>query len=80
MSQQTAEYYTLFCLEIQFPSVCWDGMENLIVPYSHAGNATVHAIQELIKSTDQADLGLTLDLHCNKLGAGALLEVSRLLN
>ncbi|CAM6119048.1 unnamed protein product [Calypogeia fissa] len=45
--------------------------------YSCPGNAMVHAIQVLIKSTDQADLGLTLDLHCNKLGAGALLEICR---
>ncbi|CAM6088799.1 unnamed protein product [Calypogeia fissa] len=54
-----------------------DAFSLLDMSHNLLGNATVHAIQELIKSTDQADLGLTLDLHCNKLGAGALLEICR---
>lgn len=40
------------------------------------GNGTMSAIQEMIAATNQSDLGLTLDLHQNRFGAGALLQVN----
>jgi hypothetical protein len=36
----------------------------------------MNAIQEMIAATNQSDLGLTLDLHMNQLGAGALMQVT----
>jgi len=36
----------------------------------------MNAIQEMIAATNQSDLGLTLDLHMNQLGAGALMQVA----
>jgi hypothetical protein len=39
----------------------------------------MNAIQEMIAATNQIDLGLTLDLHMNQLGAGALMQVTFLI-
>ena len=36
----------------------------------------MNAVQEMIATTNQSDLGLTLDLHMNQLGAGALMQVT----
>lgn len=36
----------------------------------------MNAIQEMIVTTNQCDLGLTLDFHMNQLGAGALMQVT----
>jgi hypothetical protein len=49
-----------------------------VVLLLETGNGTMSAIQEMIAATNQSDLGLTLDLHQNRLGAGALLQVNGL--
>ncbi|OAE34095.1 hypothetical protein AXG93_2891s1190 [Marchantia polymorpha subsp. ruderalis] len=49
----------------------------LDLSHNQLGNAAVNDIQQLIKLTNQTDLGLTLDLHSNKLGAGALTQICR---
>lgn len=65
---------TLNLRSIQIPS----NEEFLVVLLLETGNGTMSAIQEMIAATNQSDLGLTLDLHQNRLGAGALLQVIRL--
>ncbi|KAL3680655.1 hypothetical protein R1sor_023611 [Riccia sorocarpa] len=49
----------------------------LDLSHNQLGNAAVNDIQQLIKHTNQTDLGLTLDLHNNKFGAGALTQISQ---
>ncbi|KAL2621571.1 hypothetical protein R1flu_001776 [Riccia fluitans] len=48
----------------------------LDLSHNQLGNGAVNDIQQLIKHTNQTDLGLTLDLHSNKFGAGALTQIS----
>ncbi|KAJ7547717.1 hypothetical protein O6H91_08G100700 [Diphasiastrum complanatum] len=45
--------------------------------HNHLGSPTMNAIQELVSAHNLKDLGLKLDLHENKLGAGALTKICR---
>ncbi|KAH9316665.1 hypothetical protein KI387_025292, partial [Taxus chinensis] len=53
-----------------------DGTFSLLdLSHNCLGNQTVHCIQEMIAASNNKNLGLTLDLHDNQLGASALLQL-----
>eukprot|EP01018_Ginkgo_biloba_P028501 Gb_06807 [translate_table: standard] len=53
-----------------------DGTFSLLdLSHNSLGNQTVHGIQEMIAASNKKDLGLTLDLHHNQLGASSLIQI-----
>lgn len=54
-----------------------EALSFLDLSHNLLGNATINAIQEMVAATNQCDLGLTLDLHKNQLGAGALVQIAK---
>ncbi|GLJ52447.1 hypothetical protein SUGI_1115540 [Cryptomeria japonica] len=47
----------------------------LDLSHNSLGNQTLHSVQEMIAASNNRNLGLTLDLHDNQLGASALLQI-----